>query len=130
MYSHRRKDRLVARPVHFEITASDPQRVINFYEQAFGWKFHKWEGPQTYWLITTGEPGQPGIDGGMSERAGASPASTTNTIGVASVDTAVQQIEQAGGKVVHPKMAIPGVGYFAHCQDPDGTSFGIMQSDP
>jgi predicted enzyme related to lactoylglutathione lyase len=26
-------------------------------------------------------------------------------------------------------MAIPGVGYFAMCQDTEGTTFGIMQFD-
>ena len=30
------------RPVHFDITAEDPDRAVSFYEQAFGWKFTHW----------------------------------------------------------------------------------------
>ena len=38
----------MARVVHFELPADDPERAIAFYEQAFGWKFEKWEGPLEY----------------------------------------------------------------------------------
>ena len=50
------------RPVHFDITAENPDRAVSFYEQAFGWKFNHWGGggPMDYWLIDTGET-QPGI---------------------------------------------------------------------
>ena len=53
------------RPVHFEIQAADPKRAIAFYSALFGWSFNKWEGPQDYWLIKTGEKDTVGIDGGM-----------------------------------------------------------------
>ena len=53
------------RPVHFDITANVPQRLVNFYGELFGWKFEKWGGPMEYWLIRTGDS-QPGIDGGLS----------------------------------------------------------------
>ena len=54
------------RPVHFEIPAENPQRAMQFYETLFGWKFQKWDGPMDYWIITTGQPGEPGIDGGLA----------------------------------------------------------------
>jgi predicted enzyme related to lactoylglutathione lyase len=81
-----------------------------------------------YWMITTGD-GQPGINGGMMRRSHPG-AGTVNTVDVASVDEAVKQIQGHGGKVVAPKMPIPGVGYLAYCQDPEGNTFGIMQADP
>ena len=43
------------RPIHFEIQAADPKRAIAFYSALFSWSFNKWEGPQDYWLIKTGE---------------------------------------------------------------------------
>jgi hypothetical protein len=55
---------------------------------------------------------------------------TINTIGVPSVDEFVGRVTRHGGKVVMPKMAIPGVGYQAYCQDPGGNLFGIHQSAP
>jgi len=50
--------------VHFEITANEPDRALAFYKNVFGWKFEKWDGPQEYWLITTGESNEPGIMAG------------------------------------------------------------------
>ena len=32
------------RPVHFDITADDPERAVAFYEKVFGWKLTHWEG--------------------------------------------------------------------------------------
>jgi predicted enzyme related to lactoylglutathione lyase len=30
---------------HFEISANDPEKVAAFFENVFGWKVTKWEGP-------------------------------------------------------------------------------------
>ena len=115
------------RVIHFDIPADNPARAVDFYKKVFGWKFDKWPGTTDYWLITTGR-GEPGIDGGMLQRPHPS-AGTVNTIGVASLDAVLEQVHGSGGKTVVPKMAIPGVGFFAMCQDTEGTTFGIMQFD-
>jgi uncharacterized protein len=49
---------------------------------------------------------------------------------VDSVDAAVAAIVANGGKVIHPKAAVPGVGWLAYCVDTEGNAFGIMQDDP
>jgi predicted enzyme related to lactoylglutathione lyase len=116
------------RPIHFEITADDPERAARFYREAFGWNLHKWDGPMEYWLITTGE-GEPGIDGGMGPRGNGDPAATVNTIGVESLDEAVAAIERAGGTIIRPKGPIPGVGWLAYAKDTEGNEFGVMQPD-
>lgn len=119
---------IMNRVEHFDILADDPERAINFYSDVFGWKIEKWEGPTDYWLVTTGPDDQAGINGGIGKRE--DPAqSVINTIGVASLDEFVEKITAAGGKVVAPKMTIPGVGYFALCQDTEGNSFGLMEED-
>ena len=115
------------RVLHFEIPADNPQRAADFYKKVFGWKFDKWPGPTDYWLITTGK-GEPGIDGGLLKRPHPG-AGTVNTIGVASLDAALEQVHEAGGKTVAPRMPIPGVGYLAYCQDTEGNTFGMMQAD-
>jgi predicted enzyme related to lactoylglutathione lyase len=119
----------MSRVIHFELPADDPQRAIKFYEDVFGWKFEKWEGPMEYWLITTGPEDQPGIDGGLAPRA-TPETGTENTIGVTSVDEMVSKIESSGGKIIRPKSAVPGVGWLAYCEDTEGNTFGIMQDDP
>ena len=53
------------RVVHFESTANEPEKVVDFYQKVFGWKVTKWEGPQEYWLVETGEAEEPGINGGI-----------------------------------------------------------------
>ena len=116
------------RVVHFELPADDPERLAEFYRRVFGWFIEKWSGPAEYWLVTTGPDDQPGINGGIARRAGATPA-TTNSIDVPSVDEFIARIEGAGGKVVIPKRVVPGVGWLAYCQDTDGNVFAIMQED-
>ena len=146
----------MGRVVHFEIPAGDTKRAVDFYGKAFGWKFEKWPGPMEYWLVSTGDAAAPGINGGTPSGSAASAAtrsgrmqstvsrrwlccsvlpsgstvkSTTNTIQVDSVDTAAAAVKSAGGKQLSPKNAIPGVGYFAYCEDTEGNVFGVMQND-
>jgi len=115
------------RVVHFEIPADDPGRAVKFYEKVFGWKIGKY-GPIDYWLATTGLDNEPGINGAIMTKE---PHKTTvNTIGVPSVDEYAKKIADAGGKVLTPKTAIPGVGYFSYCVDTEGNNFGIMENDP
>jgi len=118
----------MARPVHFEIPADNPQRAIDFYSKLFGWKFSKWEGPMDYWLISTGDPGEPGINGGLLQRHDPNQP-CVNTIGVTNLDESVATVTQMGGAIALPKMPVPGVGWLAYCKDPDGHIFGMMQPD-
>ena len=123
------------RVVHFEIHAEDPERAAAFYRGLFGWEIRKWEGPQDYWLIRTGE-GQPGIDGGLLRRPGPSPAEGQPvqgyvcTVEVASLDEVLGKLPPAGGRVVVPKRAIPGVGWLAYATDTEGNVFGMLQPGP
>jgi uncharacterized protein len=47
---------------------------------------------------------------------------------VPSLEEFVPKVQESGGKVLQ-KMPIPGVGYFATCQDTEGNIFGIIQED-
>jgi predicted enzyme related to lactoylglutathione lyase len=117
----------MARPVHFEISALNPERVANFYREVFDWQITKWNGPNEYWVVVTGKRG-PGIDGGLLRRE-AWNRGTVNTIDVASIEDALERIVASGGRISDP-MAIPGVGWLAYCEDPEGNRFGVLQADP
>ncbi len=119
----------MSRVVHFEIPATEPERAAAFYKKAFGWKIEKWPGPMDYWMVTTGEEGTPGINGGLLKK-NPGLSVTTNTLSVDSVDKAIDTEKSAGGKLVAPKMAIPTVGFLAYCADTEGNVFGMMQFDP
>ncbi len=117
----------MARVVHFEIPADDTGRCENFYQAVFGWKFHRWEGPMDYWMVSTGTEAR-GIDGGMMKRM--APGTTTvNTIEVQSIDETLERIRRSGGQVTVPKGPIPGVGWIAYCSDTESNVFGVLQPD-
>jgi uncharacterized protein len=118
------------RVTHFEIYTENPEAVRPFYEKVFDWKFKKFEGgPMEYWVITTGDEKEPGINGGITRpREGQTPG-TINTIVVPSLDKCITKIEQGGGKICVPKMAIPTIGWLAYAQDPQDNVFGILEPD-
>jgi uncharacterized protein len=122
----------MARTVHFELPAKNMEVLKAFYSKVFGWKIEKWQaGPIEYWMITTGENDQPGINGGFYKQGGPLPATgTVNTIGVENLDEALAKLVANGGQVVVPKGEIPGVGWLAYGKDPEGTVFGMMQAMP
>lgn len=119
----------MSRVIHFEVNVDDPDRALNFYSKVFGWKAEKWEGPMDYWLITTGEEGEAGINGAMMKRSDP-PEATINTISVEDIDAVLEKVQATGGTVAGPKQAVPGVGYAAYCKDSEGNTFGLMQDDP
>ncbi|THD81980.1 MAG: VOC family protein [Phenylobacterium sp.] len=126
------------RPIHFEIHAADPERCKGFYSALFGWTFTEPPGMAGYHLISTGSPGEPGIDGGMVRRMGDNPDSKDPTpviayvctVGVDDVDGHVAKALSLGGGVAVPKMAIPGVGWLAYVKDTESNIVGLMHSDP
>lgn len=118
----------MGRIVHFEIDAEDPERLVKFYQDAFGWEINKWEGPMEYWLVMTGDQKEAGIDGGFF-RVDGEKMGTVNTIDVASAKDAIDRVEASGGSVIRDVQPVPGVGYFAYCADVEGNVFGVMESD-
>lgn len=116
---------MASRVTHFEIPTEDPQRAAQFYSAAFGWQIQKWEGPQEYWLVHTGE-GQPGIDGGIMRRSGPFDR-VVNTVSVDDIGKATARVQELGGTLVGEKATIPDIGYLQYAQDPDGNIFGMMQ---
>lgn len=115
--------------VHFEITADDPDRAAAFYRKAFGWTIEDWGGPSKYLLVTTGPADKAGINGAITERQEHLQA-VINSIDVENFEQGAEAVRQAGGEVLMEKTAIPGVGYFAYCEDTEGNVFGIMESNP
>ncbi len=124
------------RVVHFEIHATNPEALVSFYTELFGWTFQKWEGPADYWMIRTGSAEERGIDGGLLRRPGEAPDATPAvnayvcTVDVASVEDSITRAKELGATIAVPKMAVPGVGWLGYAKDLDGNLFGMMQADP
>ena len=126
----------MARVVHFEIHAADPERAVRFYRELFGWELVRWDGPIEYWLVRTGDASQPGIDGGLLRRrgdpqtAGQPVNGYVCTVDVADLDEVLARATRLGGTLAVPRMAVPGIGWLAYLTDSEGNLVGVLQSDP
>ena len=116
--------------VHFDVAADDLERARKFYGELFGWKMEQPPGMTDYYLIETqGLSGEAGVGGGLGKR-GDPGQRITSYVGVDSVDAYSARVDRLGGKVVQPKMTVPGWGYMAVCLDTEGNMFGLWQDDP
>jgi predicted enzyme related to lactoylglutathione lyase len=126
----------MGRVIHFEIHAADPERAVRFYRALLGWQMVKWDGPEEYWLITTGPKEQPGINGGMVRRRGPAPVegqavnAFVCTVEVENLQETLSKVETAGGVLAVATMPIAGVGWLAFIKDTEGNLLGLMQRDP
>ena len=123
--------------VHFEIHASEPQRLIDFYSNLLGWEFTRF-GDMDYWAVSTGEgsiqPGSAGhgINGGLTQRRGPSPevgapvAGANLVLGVDDVDSLFARGMELGAVEAVAPDDMPGVGRIAYLIDPDGNIFGFI----
>ncbi|QEO13773.1 VOC family protein [Agromyces intestinalis] len=134
--------------VHFEIHASEPQRLIDFYTGLFGWEFTQF-GDQEYWVIDTGEgsirnAGEAGhgINGGLTRRGapgvpesdgsapeiGAPVNGCTVVIGVDDADESFAKALELGAIESVPLEDLPGVGRVGYLLDPDHNVFGLISA--
>ena len=127
--------------VHFEIHASEPQRLIDFYSNLLGWSFESYGGQeQPYWVIDTGEGAIGnaaaekglGINGGLTQREGPGPAAGAPVngcnivIGVEDVDGLMARGVELGATEALPATDWPGIGRGGYLLDPDGNIFGLI----
>lgn len=119
---------------HFEIHVDDTERAKQFYGTLFGWTFDQYPDMEMeYWLIDVGDKNQGGAIMKRNAPAapmGSSPSSFVCTIGVDSVDAAVETAVKAGGQIAAPKMGINGMGWAAYLLDTEGNGFGVFETDP
>jgi len=116
-----------SRPTHFEIPVDNPDRAEAFYKNVFGWSFNHYEGAPTYYGLAGTGDSTPGIDGALFQRDADSV--TTLTMSVDSIEDALSTIESNGGTVLQGKTAVPGIGWFATCEDTEHNKFGLFTND-
>jgi uncharacterized protein len=121
------------KPTYFDLSVSDVGAARAFFEHALGWRFQKFDMPYPYLRIRAGPEGEPGIDGGMGAIGDAPLAEgrpmTLVTIPVADLDATLARVTAAGGRIVEPRLAVPGIGWYATCAEPGGLKFGLIQAD-
>jgi predicted enzyme related to lactoylglutathione lyase len=131
------------RVVHFEIEAQDRERAKKFYAEAFGWKMDQMSDDMGgYVTITTGDPKEPnGINGGLFQVGKKELNAFSCVVSVDDADKAIEDVKQAGGKVLSggkdnqgnelgEKVDIPGIGIYVKCEDTEGNRFTLLQPSP
>lgn len=125
--------------VHFEIHATDPQRLVDFYSELLGWRFQQF-GDTPYWVIDTGEgaignvagTAGHGINGGLTQRRGPKPEAGAPVNGcnivvaVDDVDGLMRRGIELGATESLAAEDMAGVGRGGYLLDPDGNVFGLL----
>lgn len=110
--------------VHIEIPAANIQAAGAFYQELFDWKMQNVpEFDYTMW-----EDGS-GFGGGFNKVSDENPAGKVLVyIDSDDIEADLKKVEQLGGRVVHPKMEIPGTGWFGMFEDPSGNVLALYTS--
>lgn len=132
--------------VHFEMGYNDRDRMVKFYETAFGWKAQPMGPDMGNYVVAqttdTDENGMvktPGtINGGFYAKTD-SPGSHAPSvvISVDDINAAIEEVKKAGGKILggmnekgghtmEPQM-IPGVGLWVSFEDTEGNRVSMLQ---
>ena len=114
--------------VWFEIPADKPERAKKFYSTLFGWKINPFPAMPDYQHIDTGGA-DASPDGGLMKRMHPSHTITAYVL-VPSVNKHMVKVEKLGGSICKPKTAVPGMGYFAICNDTENNTFAIWEMNP
>jgi catechol 2,3-dioxygenase-like lactoylglutathione lyase family enzyme len=106
---------------HINLNVSDVKRSLKFYQEVFGLQILFWEGDGMVFLNTPGcrdmitlcqaGPSEPVAGGGVSHFG--------FRVAKADLDTAVKEVERAGGQVLRRGEHAPGHP-FVYVADPDG----------
>lgn len=113
-----------------ELATSDHEGAWAFYHDLFGWErthgFDMGDG----WMYEMFSAG--GTQGGMFTKGDdmPGPPGWLYYVTVADMEEAVRAVEEAGGKVLHGPMEVPGGDRVAQCLDPQGAAFALHEKGP
>lgn len=121
--------------VHFEMPMKDMERMKKFYESAFGWEMQQMGAEYGDYIVAmTTESDENGpkrsgaINGGFyklyNKQQDAAPSVV---ISVDDIKVAMEDVKNAGGKVLSEIMDIPHVGQYVAIMDTEGNRVGILQ---
>jgi uncharacterized protein len=111
--------------VHVEIPAVNVEGAGKFYQDLFGWKMqHMPEMNYTMW-----EAGDGDEYGGFPQVSEENPAGQV-LVYIASddIEADLKNVVKLGGRVLHPKTEIQGMGWYGVFQDPTGNVLAVYTS--
>ena len=125
--------------VHFEFPFDQRERIVKFYQAAFGWQVQLLgEDMGNYVVVTTADQDvkaegtfRGAIGGGFFPRKPDWPGQSPSVvIGVEDIRASMRKVKQAGGEVFGEPMLIPGIGDYVAFQDTEGNRVSMLQPLP
>jgi uncharacterized protein len=110
-----------------ELASGDPGVTREFLARVFGWRFRSTKMPAGEYLSFR-TPG--GGQGGIRPTRAGEPPSTLSYIRVRDLEEARKKIERSGGRVVLPRVDVPGMGSFFWFEVPNGPLLACWQDAP
>jgi predicted enzyme related to lactoylglutathione lyase len=108
------------RVCHFEYPADDPEALVTFYAELFGWKTEKLGAD--YWVINPGSE----LSGGIM-RKGHPEQRPLNYVCVESLDAHIKKAQDLGAQLAVPRTEVPDMGWSAVLFDPQGNPFALFE---
>lgn len=114
----------------FDIFVNDMNRAETFYRSVLKREFETISDPTDSSVIMKGfvtDMECYGAGGALVKRLGAEPVAGGTIVYFGVQDCAVEEarVEEAGGKVINPKMSIGEHGFVSVCMDTEGNLFGL-----
>lgn len=122
--------------VHFEMPYENHERLMKFYTKVFGWQMQKLGKEMgDYIVAATTETDEnrmvkkPGaINGGFFPNTdNRSVLYPSLVIAVDDIKEAIENVTNAGGKVLGAPVEIPGIGHYVSFTDSEGNRLSILQ---
>lgn len=122
--------------VHFEMPYKDAKRVSDFYAKVFSWDMQHMAQMGNYVVAHTTETDEnqmvktPGtINGGFFLWDEKTPGRNMPSfvISVDDLNTAMEEVKKAGGKIESEPSEIPGIGMWAVFTDTEGNRVSMLQ---
>jgi uncharacterized protein len=126
-------DKARGRFVWYDLMTADPDGATAFYGKVAGWGTTQWDGAGQGQAYTMWTVGQTPIGGVMTlpeeARKMGAPPHWLAYIGTPDLDSAIQQAEALGAKVMVSPMNVPTVGRFAVLADPQGAIIAMFTAE-
>jgi predicted enzyme related to lactoylglutathione lyase len=116
---------------HLEISTGNVKGSSHFYKELFGWNFEGMHTPMPdnpdfhYYMANLGN-NTAGVAFAEADAPGIKPGTVIPYITTDDVEASLNKAVELGGKLMMPKMEIPGGGFIGLFEDPQGNVIGLL----